>query len=163
MAGYEKNLRLAEEHLEENETVKHSVFGAYETTLMGKETVRNGVFLVTEKRVVFYAKTLLGFEMESFPLQNISSVESGKNFMGHYINFFASGNKAKMKWIKQGDVAAFSSYIRDHIGKPAASPVTDPTESDIPGQIQKLATLRDQGILTDEEFTAKKTELLAKL
>jgi hypothetical protein len=29
-------------------------------------------------------------------------------------------------------------------------------------QIRKLAQLREEGILTDEEFTAKKTELLAR-
>ncbi|MDR5691837.1 SHOCT domain-containing protein [Agromyces indicus] len=30
-------------------------------------------------------------------------------------------------------------------------------------QLTKLASLRDAGILTDEEFLAKKTELLARL
>lgn len=30
-------------------------------------------------------------------------------------------------------------------------------------QIRKLAELRESGILTEEEFTAKKTELLARL
>jgi len=30
-------------------------------------------------------------------------------------------------------------------------------------QIRKLAELREQGILTDEEFTTKKTELLSRL
>ena len=34
---------------------------------------------------------------------------------------------------------------------------------DIPAQIKKLAELRDAGILTDDEFTAKKAELLAKM
>ena len=35
--------------------------------------------------------------------------------------------------------------------------------SDIPAQISKLAELRAQGILTDEEFQAKKRELLARM
>jgi hypothetical protein len=30
-------------------------------------------------------------------------------------------------------------------------------------QIRKLAALHEEGILTDEEFTAKKTELLSRL
>jgi len=30
-------------------------------------------------------------------------------------------------------------------------------------QIRKLSELRDEGILTDEEFTAKKQELLSRL
>jgi hypothetical protein len=46
-------------------------------------------------------------------------------------------------------------------GMGAASPVTPP--ADIPEQIRKLAALRDDGVLTDEEFAAKKAELLAKM
>ena len=34
---------------------------------------------------------------------------------------------------------------------------------DIPDQIRKLAVLRDQGILTDHEFQAKKAELLSRM
>lgn len=36
-------------------------------------------------------------------------------------------------------------------------------ESDLVGQLRKLGELRDAGILTDEEFTAKKAEILARL
>ena len=38
-----------------------------------------------------------------------------------------------------------------------------PGKPDVAAQLQKLADLRDAGILTDEEFAAKKTELLARL
>ena len=41
----------------------------------------------------------------------------------------------------------------------AAAPVQD----DIPAQIQKLNALKEAGILTDEEFQAKKADLLAKM
>jgi len=51
--------------------------------------------------------------------------------------------------------------IKDRRGGPAeleASP-----QSDVTQQITKLASLRDLGILTEEEFSAKKAELLARL
>ena len=38
---------------------------------------------------------------------------------------------------------------------PAAAPSTDPVE-----RLRELAELRDQGILTDEEFTAAKAKVL---
>lgn len=41
--------------------------------------------------------------------------------------------------------------------RPASAPQPDLAE-----QLQKLAALRDQGILTNEEFAAKKAELLAR-
>ncbi|WP_207727691.1 SHOCT domain-containing protein [Clostridium faecium] len=37
------------------------------------------------------------------------------------------------------------------------------SNEDIPGQIKKLSELREQGILTEEEFNNKKTELLARI
>lgn len=45
------------------------------------------------------------------------------------------------------------------------SPVTSesPAAPDVADQIAKLATLRDQGALTSEEFEAKKTELLDRM
>jgi hypothetical protein len=39
----------------------------------------------------------------------------------------------------------------------------NPSNQYIPGQIKKLATLKDEGILTEEEFNTKKAELLAKM
>jgi len=36
-------------------------------------------------------------------------------------------------------------------------------QQDIPSQIQKLAELNRSGVLTDDEFQAKKVELLKKL
>jgi hypothetical protein len=44
-----------------------------------------------------------------------------------------------------------------------AAPVAGPAGPSIPEQIRELAELRDQGILTSEEFDAKKADLLARL
>ncbi|MBP8271552.1 MAG: SHOCT domain-containing protein, partial [Sphaerotilus sp.] len=50
---------------------------------------------------------------------------------------------------------------------PAAAPVAAPVATLQPDEImatlEKLADLKAKGILTDEEFSAKKTELLKKL
>ena len=46
---------------------------------------------------------------------------------------------------------------------PTARESTGPPSHDIPGQIAKLAELRDAGILSEEEFADKKAELLRRL
>jgi uncharacterized membrane protein YdbT with pleckstrin-like domain len=47
---------------------------------------------------------------------------------------------------------------------PAAQPGdVDPTKNDIPDLIAELDELRQKGIISEEEFQAKKTELLARL
>ena len=43
------------------------------------------------------------------------------------------------------------------------TPAVAAAQPDVVGQIEKLASLREAGILTDEEFAAKKAELLKRL
>ena len=54
--------------------------------------------------------------------------------------------------------AAVEQSISAHAGAPSGA-----TEPDIPEQIKKLDELRDQKLITDEEFEAKKAELLDRL
>ena len=42
----------------------------------------------------------------------------------------------------------------------AAPPPAAPAEPDMTSQLQELAKLKDQGILTEEEFQAKKKQIL---
>jgi hypothetical protein len=42
-------------------------------------------------------------------------------------------------------------------------PSVQPVEKSVPDQIGKLAKLHKQGILSDEEFSEKKTELLKRM
>lgn len=60
-----------------------------------------------------------------------------------------------------------SGIIKDHLPAPKlTAPVVEPIPApqvDVTEQLHKLASLRDVGILTEEEFAAKKAELLARL
>jgi hypothetical protein len=57
---------------------------------------------------------------------------------------------------------SIATKINSLAGPPPAAVDTTPIP-DIPEQIHKLAELRDQGILTEAEFAAKKADLLARL
>jgi hypothetical protein len=182
VAKLDKLVQAAGEHLQPGEQVLASVLGTYVTRLMGSETVRTGSMLATDRRVVFYAKKLGGYELESFPYGSISSFEQGKGLMGHTMTFFASGNTVHMKWIKDlKDMAAFTEAVKERMNGSAAAapaglqnagqapaappapaapaqPAQDPIE-----QLRRLGELRDAGIVTPEEFAAKKAELLGRL
>lgn len=167
MSKVDKLIEKSKEHLGDNENVIAVVMGTYETEIMGSSSIRAGIFIATETRIVFYAKKLIGFELESFPYQNISSIEMSKGMLGYSISFFSSGNKSSMKWIQEVDarekeLGGFVEFVRNNMGKSTLKNNTQGS-SDIPDQIKKLFDLKDQGILTDIEFTNKKQELLAKL
>lgn len=153
---FEKLKKEATSHLEEGEEIIAAVFGAYETEILGKDTVRNGVFLATNKRVIFYGKKMFGYDLEVFPYSNISSIEMSKEFLGYKITFYSSGNKVKMKWINVGDVNEFVNYVKENIGKKSnASQSLSAAD-----EIRKFKELLDERIITQEEFEQKKKQLL---
>jgi len=166
MAKLDKLLDQAKEHLDEGEEVLAVIKGTYETKKMGNDWTRAGILAAADHRLVFYAKKMGGYDFEVFPYKEISSIETGKGMAGHHVKFFASGNQVSLKWIdKHSDVPAFVTVVKDQMkGEDATSAV--PAASDAPDvvdQIRKLAQLRDEGLVTDEEFETKRAELLAKL
>lgn len=170
MAKQDKLVDQAKTHLDDGEPVLGLVHGTYETKIMGSDSVRKGLFLATERRLVFYAKKLGGYEFESFPYDKISSFEQGKNMMGHNFSFFTSGNKVTLKWIsKDDDFDSFIAVTKQHLGGstaaalPGAATQEGTSSDDIMKKIRQLGDLHDAGVLTDDEFSRKKAELLARL
>jgi hypothetical protein len=111
--------------------------------------------------VIFYAKKMGGYDLESFPYPNISSFEQSKGMMGHKIKMFASGNEVEVKWINKGDLDTLLREVKSRMkggapsryeGTGAASSPTD--------QLREFVSLRDEGIITEEEFETKKKQLL---
>ena len=159
MADAYKNLDELRKYFEPGENNECTIGGAYEIKMFGNDSIRSGILSATNKRVIFYGKKLGGYDMEVFPYENISSIEASKGILGYTVSLFASGNIVKMKLINSGDVNKFISLVRSRIGK----------KQDVSRQIdgydaiEKLGVLYEKGILTEEEFKIKKTELLHKL
>lgn len=171
MAKIDKLQQLAVEHLDSNESALAVVLGTYEARLLGNDTLRSGILIATEKRLVFYAKKLGGYDLESFGYRNISSFEQSKSPMGHKVSFFASGNKVSMKWIVDAAaMASFTETVKSHLSsahepsqQTSIAVQPDQNKDEIFEQLQKLGALRDSGIVTEDEFNAKKAEMLARL
>lgn len=162
MAKIDKLLGQAQQHLDQGERIEAAVLGTYETKIMGQDSIRAGILMATDRRLVFYAKKLGGYELESFPYQNISSFEGGKNMMGRYFRFAASGNDVTLKWINAGDIAQFEQLVRSRVGaRPhAAAPAPAQPAGSVADELQKLAGLMQQGLISQQEFEAQKARLL---
>ena len=74
-----------------------------------------------------------------------------------YTVYFPPGDNTKFKTAK----GLLDKLLRET--KKPSQIIVEKQDSDIPGQIKKLSDLKDQGILTDEEFEAKKKDLLDKM
>lgn len=166
MAKIEKLIEQAQPHLQPGETVQAAIMGTYEAKILGSETLRTGIMLATDRRIVFYAKKLGGYDLEAFPYGNISSFEQSKSMMGFQLSFHASGNQVKLKGVTDRDAfEKFTEVFKNRIGgsMPSAEVPASSSADEVFDQLRKLGELRDAGIVTQEEFDAKKAELLARL
>jgi hypothetical protein len=97
-------------------------------------------------------------DTEVIPIRAISSVQAKKSGFRTHVTVFASGNTVEFR-IAHQDAQRFKDAVMQLI---LAEPPTtsSPAVVDVADQIRKLGELRDQGLLTSEEFDAKKRRLL---
>ena len=74
-------------------------------------------------------------------------------FLGVFVYVIARGGKMHERQAQQAadQQKAFDSYVREAAGTPGA---------DTASQLSKLADLKNQGVLTEEEFQSEKSKLL---
>jgi hypothetical protein len=149
----------------ESETVPLLVLGTYETKRLGQDSLRSGSLIATNQRLVFFAKKMTGYEIETFPYKAISSIEQSKGLMGGQVKIIASGNTSVVKWIN--DVYLLGKLIetvREQISLSGTSSQGNSYDSSkVIEQIKQLSELHRSGILSDEEFSSKKQSLLDKI
>ncbi|HCF82680.1 MAG TPA: hypothetical protein DER68_01545 [Ruminococcaceae bacterium] len=123
-----------------------------------------GIAVLTNKRFVFSYKILLSSALETIPVSEIQSVNcSGNGLTGGHVqihtivktyDILVSYKKEAMQKIEK----AFETARNNSVTSVAAN-----SNDDVFAQIEKLSSLHEKGILSDEEFQAKKQELLAKI
>jgi hypothetical protein len=134
-----------------------------EQLVQGTYNVGTGVLVATNKRLIFVDKGIGKLRVEDFPYDKISSIQYETGWMSGTITIFASGNKAEIKNVVKDSCKGFADYVRARISPVSESVQTKaaPTAgTDLVDQLERLGKLKDQGILTEEEFTAQKTKIL---
>ncbi len=72
----------------------------------------------------------------------------------------ASAVSGSVQHHQQQKYASQDAEAQQQAAPPEAAPAAAPAEPDLQTQLVQLGQLHDQGILTDEEFSAKKAQLL---
>lgn len=162
----QKEIDKAKHVLTDGEVVLDVTTGMATVKRMGSETKRNGALLVTNKRVIFFTKKLGGYEMSDHVYSLLTAIDYKKGIASGNINLNASGDHYHISFVPKYDVERVAQCIRSQMNSVklhGSSTNAESLDAMIPEQIKKLSILHQQGILTDEEFSAKKAELLARL
>ena len=124
-----------------------------------------GQFVLTNKRACFYSKVPFEEIFETIPLSKITSVETSSLMDYRVLRVHTAHDDLEFKTLEPK--ALFDNVVA-HLERlryePTAGSVASTASADsVANQIKKLGELRDAGLLTNDEFNAKKAELLARL
>lgn len=138
-----------------------------ENIVQGTYSNGNGILVATNKRLIFVNKGLLfGLKVEDFPYEKITTIQYETGLIFGKLTIFTSGNKAIIDNVIKAKVRVFGDWVRARISPtqknilPNASYTTESPKVDIADQLERLAKMKDQGILTEEEFGVQKKKLL---
>jgi Bacterial PH domain len=113
-----------------------------------------GLVVLTDERLFFFDKTLMGATIREFPLPAVTSVTVNKKMRGETLAITVAGNVSTITQMMHGQGDALSRAFHQAKAAPASPIVQSPTiiaNSSDADEIAKLADLRDRGILTDQE------------
>ncbi len=144
-------------YLREDETVRYVALGTHERG--------GGVLVLTDARLLFFLQRVLTPTLD-LALGRISSVTTSSGLSTGEVALEVGKDVVAVSRIPKAEVAPVAEAIRQAVADapPEPTPSTDVGSSVDPFEaMERLAALRDSGVLTESEFAAKKQELLDRL
>jgi Short C-terminal domain/Bacterial PH domain len=133
----------------------------------GKYRRKQGLVVLTNERLFFLDKGVVRETVEEFTVPSISSLLVNKKLTGDTLFVSAPGNKAEITGMTDGQAntiaRAFHNLEQTNQVMAATPGLAPSSDADPIAQIERLAGLRDKGIISAEEFESKKTELMGRL
>ncbi|WP_394666104.1 PH domain-containing protein [uncultured Chryseobacterium sp.] len=133
------------------------------------KTTDAGILLVTPKRIISVSKAMFSpAKVNEFLNDNILEVSFVKNFVSPNIRIHTKEKTVEFESFFNKDYAEdFYHFISKIYNKEEVSKTSSPEQNTVSEsvleQLEKLGQLRENGILTEEEFISQKKKLLEKL
>ena len=126
-------------------------------------------YIITNRRVV-QVSGIFSKDVVDSSLEKVNDVKMSQSFFGRLFDYgdieILTASELGVNLFKRiGDPVEFKTAMlnaKEELGYEGTG-VRAREAEDIPAQIAELDELRKKGILTEEEFRSKKTELLAKM
>lgn len=149
--------------LMDGETLIDVTTGMAEVTRLGRKTERRGTLFITDRRVGLFTKKMGGHDMLDFSYGLLTSIEYKKGISFGEISLLAAGDRTRFHMIPKDLVEEFVKVIRERMAVSHhhnQSPALAAPPTSVADELMKLASLRNAGVLTQEEFDAQKAKLI---
>lgn len=144
------------ELIQQDETIKYATSGFYDTN------TSSVLIVVTNKRILFENKKLLfGSQNTEIPLEMVNDISYNSGMLMAKVSITSGTKDHKISQVSKKTVTQLVDTIRHEteLAKHPNEQQSSQSPSDIE-QIKGLKDLLDSGILTQEEFEAKKKQIL---
>jgi len=124
------------------------------------------VFLVTDTDVFWVQRGFLTRKVHRIPRGNIASVSFEQGVMWDSINLNVTGGdlpdtSLRVNRMRRSESQRIVDLLQNTRASETGRGSTDVKEMSKLDELEKLASLKDKGIITEEEFSARKKELLS--
>lgn len=152
-----KEIRELPNVLSEDEKIVYLVEGR------NKTTKHHIILVATDRRLIFIDKEFMyGLKVEDFSYEKVSSIQYEKSLMLASIHIQISENTLEIDGVGKYEAELFCEKVRDFMSRPKEyfQPKTKPSVLD---QLEQLGRLKENGVVTEEEFLEQKKKLIGKL
>jgi hypothetical protein len=149
---YNDSIELLEESLIEGEIVKLAFRANAANKKVLSLTKKDGLVALTDKRLLYVFKAFWHKESEQIFYSQIVGMSEKPEGFSH--GLFIDNSKETFVVLAVRDIANLCISMINEALSPSSSK-TNPLD-----ELEKLAELKDKGIITQEEFEAKKKQLL---
>ena len=158
----EKHFGLIASELQPDEDVLMAFIGLHNYQSMTKHD-NNYAYAVTNKRILMGQKKLVGQALQSVMLDQVNDVTSSTGVLLGTLTINTVGtafNVAINKQAVQKVADRLHTLLTELKAQPAAAPAPAASAVSAADEIKKFKELLDLGAITQEEFDAKKKQLL---
>lgn len=121
----------------------------------------NGALVLTDQRVAFIRKGFFGEVFEAIPLDRITSVETRSILSYRVATFHTSNDDLSFKTFASAETfSTFVSEIENRYDRSNSEPQVSAVVGSVVSEIEKLMSLRAEGVLTEHEYALAKAQLL---
>lgn len=152
--GVNRELKELVQHLHDDEQLL--------TMARGGLNKAAGIVVVTNERVVFLDKRMIGHHFEDFPLKAITSISASQAMVSAKVKIYAGSHFTEVTDVipkQRGQEIVDAVRGAQAASAPNAEPAGTPSSSKL-DQLEQLGRLRDAGVLSGEEFDAEKRKVL---
>ncbi|WP_106917683.1 PH domain-containing protein [Chryseobacterium aurantiacum] len=151
-----KEIRELPDILSDDEKIVYLVEGR------NKITTHHIILVATDRRLIFVDKEFMyGLKVEDFSYSKISSIQYETELMLASIDIHVSDDIVEIDGVGKYDAELFCEKVRDFMSRPKEyfQGKSEPSTLD---KLEQLGRLKENGVLSEEEFTEQKKKLLGE-